>query len=429
MRWPRAVRRLLRSPRVIVAEMAAVVVLAAVGAMVPQTGAAGPGVGPDPEGSLTMASLSLLGLDHVFHSPLFLVVTLLTTASLALVVGDQLGRLRRVWTMPLNEAHFRAAPFRVQFQRPQRAEGGKYLRRVRIDTTGKLGLVGSPLLHLGILLVIVAAVVRALFGVESVVDLIEGEPLPPTAAAWSAQWPGPLASPFQVEAPLMLDTVQVSRYPSGELRHLAARVSVGGERRESRWIGVNQALRLPQGRLLVGTRHGAAALVEWWLPDGAAPVRDAVLLEDVGGGVLGGVLSGPGGLTADVRTNPGVDDARPDRLELRFRNDQGEERRGWVAPGEAVMLPGRVALQLHGLRYWVRLRGSRDPGLVLFYLGLAVTIAGAVLIFLVVRVDTCVVLSSNGDSENVLVALRAQRLAPLFEERFRRLVRAHGGSA
>jgi hypothetical protein len=71
---------------------------------------------------------------------------------------------------------------------------------------------------------------------------------------------------------------------------------------------------------------------------------------------------------------------------------------------------------------WIRLRGSRDSAMWLAYLGFALAVIGATMIFTLVKVDACVIISPAGDRERVFVALRPQRFAPLFEERFQRLV-------
>jgi hypothetical protein len=100
-----------------------------------------------------------------------------------------------------------------------------------------------------------------------------------------------------------------------------------------------------------------------------------------------------------------------------------------VRVGEAVSLPGGYVLKLSGAPFWARLRGSRDPALWLAYAGFTLTLIGAAIIFTIVKVDTCVTVTPAGERERVLVALRSQRFAPLFEERFQRLVREQGGQA
>ena len=55
-------------------------------------------------------------------------------------------------------------------------------------------------------------------------------------------------------------------------------------------------------------------------------------------------------------------------------------------------------------------------------MGFAMAIVGVVLMFGFVRVDTLVVAEPDGEGERVTVAMRPQRLAPVFADRFARLV-------
>jgi hypothetical protein len=360
-------------------------------------------------------------------------LTLLASASLSIVVREQIGRLRVLWPQRLAEAQFLRAPFRAEFERPARlatadAQDG---RRVEIRTERRLGLAGSPIFHVGLLLVIVAGALRALFAVDAVVDLIEGETLPPTAAAWAAQWPGVLAGPLRLAGPVRLDAVRATRYEAGDLRDLTVRVSLqrkSGLQEEE--IGINRELRAPGGRLFLGADFGPAALLEW-RESGSSPTREAVLLVGRGKGLYEAASPGPALERVYLRTEVDRAGNRPRILEVRVMGAGGQPLlfTGLLRVGQEVSLPGGQVLKLHGVPFWGRLRGSRDPGLPLAYAGFALVLAGATIIFTVVKVDTCVAVTPAGDRERVVVALRAQRFAPLFQERFARLVRDQGGPA
>jgi len=396
-------KRFLRSPSVIVGEVAAIAFAGVLGTAFPQ----------------------------VFRSLWFLALTLLATASLSIAVAGQLRRLWAAWAQQPTEVKFRAAPFRIEFERPARsglrppADG----IRIGVRTTGRLGLAGSPVFHLGLLLVIAAAALRALFAVEAIVDLVEGETLPPTTEGWAVQSPGLLARPFRLDCPVTLDSVRATRYDGGDLRDLRLRLSLqrasGIEVTE---IAINQELRVPGGRLFLGSDFGPAALMEW-LRDGGPPTREAALLADRGRGVYEGASRGPNGLCAHLRAHVGQAGGQPAEIEVRVMSGNALLFTGSMKPGEETALRGGQRLRLHGAPFWARLRGSRDPALWLAYAGFALVLAGATLMFAVVKVDTCVAVTPAGDMERVFVALRAQRLAPLFEERFQRLVREQGGAA
>jgi len=65
---------------------------------------------------------------------------------------------------------------------------------------------------------------------------------------------------------------------------------------------------------------------------------------------------------------------------------------------------------------------SRDPTAWPMFAGFAIAIVGVMFMFLFVRVDSMVVSEPDGEGEKVTLAMRPQRLAPLFAERFERLV-------
>ena len=289
---------LLRLPAVVLGEIAALVVACALGAAWQKL--------------------------HVFQSPWFAALAILAAVSLAIVIRDQIYALFRV---------------------------GATTRRI-----------GSTLLHVGLLLVILAGAVHALFATEAVVDLVEGETLPPTAVAWSGQFPGLFARPFQLEQPVTLKAVHGRRYPDGSMRDLTARLSVGE-------LAVNSDLSLPGGRLFLTSDFSTAALVEW------VPVkREAALLDGL---TREGTSAGPNGLRAHVRAFS----ERPESVDVRVMRGNGLLYAGDLKVGQTITLAGGETLALRGLPPWVRLRGSRDysPGFV--YLGFALILAGSVLLF------------------------------------------------
>jgi hypothetical protein len=51
------------------------------------------------------------------------------------------------------------------------------------------------------------------------------------------------------------------------------------------------------------------------------------------------------------------------------------------------------------------------------------TMLGATMIFTLIKLDCCVVVTPLGERERVFIALKPQRFAPLFQERFEKLVR------
>ena len=431
-RQPRslAAKRFLRSPRVIIGEILAITLAGIVGAVLPQAGTASVAeLGRLREhGDVLTVLVDALALDHVFSSYWFLTLILLAAASLSLVLMGQLKRLRRSWSQRLTPAHFRNAPFQLEFERSARACGADANEppRVHVNTSGRLGLAGSAVFHFGILLLIAAGVVRALFAVDAVVDVVEGETLRPTPNAWVAQWPGILAKPLQLDRSVTLEEVNVTRYRAGDLKSLTARLSFKESQPIVEEIAINRELQVFGGRLFMSAHYGPAALVAWQ-SDTDPTIREAALLQSQGQGSFEGISSGPGGLRAHLRAQVDRKGNKPTSVEARIMDGPALLFAGAVPVGGTIPLRDGRSLTLHAAPFWTRLHGSRDPAQWIVYIGFGLVIVGSLLIFTVVKVDTCLSVATVGDRERVFVALRAQRFAPVFRERFERLVREQGG--
>ena len=303
----------LRSPGIVIGEIASLAIAGSVGASLPEW--------------------------HVFKSSWFTALVLLTALSLAIVIHDRIRFLLRSGPTPR--------------------------------------LLGSTLLHAGILSVILAGAVRALFASEAVVDLMEGETLPPVAAAWSGQFPGLFAQPFQLEQPVTLHTVRNRRYPDGSLRDLKVTLSAGE-------LTANHDLNLPGGRLFLSTDFSPAALLEWKPGKSEATLLDSQSRT--------GTSDGPEGQRAYLRAFGD----RSDTLEVRVMRQNGLLFAGNLHVGGTVTLPGGQTLTLHGMPLWVRLHGSHDTSPWLVYLGFILILAGSVLLFAPLAVPGVRLTSSPG---------------------------------
>ena len=371
-------KRALRKPAVILGELAAIAVAGVFGATWPES--------------------------HIFNSAWFALLALLAAASLAVVVSEQFRRVCSQWRQQPSPAQFQSAPFQAEFERPPTHPHP----RPRVWSERRLGLAGSLVFHTGLLLLIIAGAWRALFLSEAVVDLLEGETLAPNAA-WSAQWPGVLGKPFQLNQPLTLESVTGSRYADGGLRDLRAKLSAGE-------IAVNRQLQLGGNTLYLTQEFGPAALLEW---NSNRP--EAVLLANDGQGGFSGEVAGPGGLRVFLRSNS----ERLSDLELRVMRGNALLTADTLSVGQTVTLPDGDRLRLRAAPMWARLRGNHDSSLWLAYAGMGLAIVGAAMIFCLVKLDFCVVVTPLGDREGVFLALKPQRFAPLFQERFEQFVRDH----
>ncbi len=412
-------RKALRAPRTIVIELVAIAGAGVVSTAIPQD--------PLPAERLRFAvehpwlagAVRALGLDRVFGSEWFLALVGVAAGSLAIVLVEQWKRLFREWGMPPSEASFRAAPMRVEFDRA--AQGAT----TRIARRHVAGMLGSPLFHLGLMTVVLAGVGRMLFGAEAAVRLYEGEILPARAEAFDVRWTGLLATPVALESPVELLELTPELYPSGALRFLSARVAIRADSTSQEHLAINSPLDDGSERLYLSSRHGCAAFVQVESRGGSE--RRAAMLEE--GAVREFVTTEtfPDELELRLLARVGPAGERPEAVDFRALRRGATLAAGMLRPGEEVQLPdgGRVALV--ALRYWARFTASRDFSTWPAYVGFALALLGATLMFAFVKVDTAVIVTPIGDRERVIVAMRPQRLAPLFRSDFERLVRDEGG--
>ncbi len=414
------VRRALRSPRTIVAELLAVAGAGVALASLPQLELPGDLARLEAAHPAAAAFAHALALDRVLHGPWLWVPLLAAMASLGVVLAEQWQRVVRQLRAEPGPGAFESAAFQAEFVRPSRQASTRVRRRSRV------GHLGSPLFHSGLMVVVAAGLLRALFGRDAVVELVEGETLPASPAAFGAQWGGPLSRPLALSAPLRLLEIRREPYASGALRALSARAALlepAGERPVR--IAINDPLDVAAERVYLTNRNGIAALVRV-SPSGGVPT--ALLLEegDLAGryesrAVLGGELE----VIARAAAGPGG--ALPEAVEVRVLRRGALLFVGALAPGSAVPLPGGRSFAVESLRRWARFEVGRDLASPLAFAGFALVILGAVVVVAFIPFDTAVLVSPAPEGERVRVALRPHRLPAVFEERFARLVREEGG--
>lgn len=421
-----SIRRFLRSPKIIIGELALLAAACSLGAAIPQQGTA-----TDAEltrlrnaGPLTQRIIEWLSLDHIFRSTWFLVITTAAAASLVIVIIEQFRRVRSMWSQNLTQAHFNSAPFRAEFERPVGNASARQSSETRIWSERRIGLTGSLIFHTGLLVIMLAGSLRALFSTYAVVDLLETETIAANAQAWDAQFPAVFAKTFTLDRPVTLREVKSTRYDDGDVRSLKLAIEVAGENRE---LAINRELRVAGGRLFLGHDFGPAALIEW-NRNGTAK-RERVQLTDAGRGDYEGTFVADESARAYFRAHVDAAGNHPAIAEVRVMKGNALVRAADVQVGQTIALPEGASLTLHGIPFWARIRGSSDPSLGLAFAGLILIMLGATVMFTFIKVDACVVVTPAGDREKVFVALRPQRYAPLFADRFARLLREQGAPA
>lgn len=400
---------LLRRPALVVTEVVALASAVALAAIVPQEPDAAEIAQLGERWPALARATRALGLHSVLTSGWFLALLALATLSLLAVQVEQWRRVRRLWSARLEPSWFARAQFRRELPLRRPPPAGR-LRR-----SGRAGLLGSPVFHLGLLVVVLAGLARLLFYRDAAVRILEGETLAADPAAWQAQRGGPLSRPFALPAPLRLEEVRPARYESGALQQITARVALlGAPAADVREISINAPIEVDGRSLHVLAGHGPAALLERRSPGGEQP--SIVYLEEREQDFRGRLVLEGG---REVRLRATVSAARPETVEARLLRGPALLALTALQPGAELPLGGGESLRLVALPWWAQLSGSRDASRPFFFAGVAIAVAGIALLFGVVPVDTAVFV----EGDRLVVALRAQRFAPLFAERFDRMCR------
>jgi hypothetical protein len=192
-------------------------------------------------------------------------------------------------------------------------------------------------------------------------------------------------------------------------------------------VAVNHGFQAPGGRLFLGGDFGPAAVIEW-SGNGSAISREAVLMTEGNEGRYGGASKETRGVHAHFRANVDGAGNRPAGVEARVMRGDVLLYAGTLQVGEALKLADGINLALLGVPFWARLNASRDPSLWIAYAGFFLVLIGSVIMFAVIKVDTCVQVTQTDNGEHVFVALKAQRFSPLYRDQFERLVRDEGGT-
>ncbi len=405
-----SLRTLLRSPRLIVAELSGIILGALAMALVPQAGAErAPAAG---------ALVSALALDRVARSPWFLGLLILAMASLAVVVTDQ---TKRAWLLSRRRpvlAAAGAAPYRREALFA--AAAGPDLANSEVHVRGSLGHWGSPLFHAGVLVVIVAGLLRLLFGADAAVDLLVGETLG-SRSRYDVQRPGLLGSPFAFPQDFRLDDLRVEHYPSGDMKSVAAAVSVGrGTHIVRRSIAVNAPTRVGIHTLYITTRGGSAVLVQ--ISQRGVTERRAIVLREGAGGSEGSVWLADRTQLRLSWDSSGLGRV-PNRVEIRVARDGALVGIGSLGAGESTTLPDGRRISIAGIVPWVQISAQRDLSTPVVYVGFLMACLGGLLMVAVIPVETVVVREKAGAGMRLIVAMRPRKFAPLFAPAFEDLWR------
>jgi hypothetical protein len=359
-------------------------------------------------GRLTAA----LGLHEVVTRWWFLGLVGLATASLVAVQLEQWRRVRRTFGGVPSRETLAAAPYRATLE-PGAGAGGRAVPWQ--ERSGRLGLLGSPVFHLGLLTLVVAGLVRVLTFGEAAARVFEREVLEAGPGSFQAARHGLLGRPFLLPVPLRLDAVVPTRYASGALERLEAKVTLLADQPRQATLAINAPLELGDARTLYLLQaHGVSAVLVERRQGGAETTR-LIDLDEAGAQLRGGFRSPDGWEVRLSAAQP--EEGVPDRAEVRAVRGGALLALQTVPVGGRLALDPGTSLELAGFGRWATVKANRDPSLPLFVAGVVTALLGVLLMFGVVTVDS----AAWREGDRLVVAMRPHRFAPLFGDRFERL--------
>ena len=411
-----AIQRWLRAPVTITGEVLGAVFVGVVRATVPQAADAEAWGRFAAEQPALARVVRATWLDRIVVSPWAVAAFGLSALSLWIVFLEVARRAARRWRTLPTERSFASAPFSELIERSAQATPTSGTTEVR----GRLGLLGVPLLHAGLLLLIVAGLVRALLGADATSWVLQGETLAAGPGSVQATETGFLAPPFSLAEPVRLDAIDLVLRADGTVDRESARLSIGDPPRPVP-IAINEAVDVGRGRLYLTQRHGFGVLVEGGT-DGSEEKR-AILLSSDGDLFTGqDVLRDGTSVRVRLRSLPDRPSS-PVEMDVRVLRGPALLHAGPVGAEGEILWPGG-RLKIHGMVPWVEIRMSEDPSTPIAWLGIGLLLLGVTLFALVTPADVMIapVPGTSSGVERVRVAMRPHRFAALHQDAFEALV-------
>jgi len=333
----------------------------------------------------------VLGLHHVFTTPWFAGILLLSLVSLTLSTAEQ---CRSAWRKTFAPAPPVDEGRTVQFGREEltarlRRRGylpvasGETLRFVKHPW----GHWGNAFLHGGMVAVIAASLLIALTQQRGSLAMFEGEVFYPTDP-WSVEERGLLAGRLELPEPVRLDRVRLTFRPNHKVRQIASDLSFlpPGAPEHRATVEVNAMVSRRGIVVYQSTDAGDAFSVEFTDPAGRSeifrlPINHPESLAEAGYNDFRFPWN-PLKLQAKYYVDAErkrIDSERP-LLVLRMMDDERETGRVSLTPGATGTL-GEYRVRLAGVQRWTTIIFVKLTGMSGVFLGFFLIILGAALTF------------------------------------------------
>ncbi|MCL4490856.1 MAG: cytochrome c biogenesis protein ResB [Nitrospirae bacterium] len=450
-------KRVLLSPKTVIALICAVGVFCVIGSTVPQLTERPPRFFEAWKAGSPKVYyvIELLQLNQVFTSVWFLILTALVALSLALSVFYQTKALMKSGKFIRKEITGSSFKDYLSFEavrNPQLEAGraGDEIKRIFKDRgyrpypasegsgyfafgKNRTGRWGGVMFHTGLLIVIIAALYGLAFQKRGFVQLIQTDTFQGRDEEWRTKRLGVFAEDFRPGFQVHLDTFAPAYWENGKVRELESSLIITDDKGESREFPLS--LRSPiefRGVKIYQSEYYGYSLGLILEREGKGPVITHFLLDapDKKGKPFAGRTDFPAtayifdmkfypDLTAPslYATLPGVDLTVTEKGEPRFK--------GMVLLNQRMLFDNDT-LTFAQLHYWTGLYFTANYGMPLVYSGFALSTLGAIMIFAAPYKEVHVKIAEDEGGIRVSMGGRAKTYQAIFSEEFKEMAETIG---
>lgn len=283
---------------------------------------------------------------------------------------------------------------------------------------GKLGLLGSPVLHLGLLLALTAAAWSGLTAFTGFAEVGEGQIFAETKGSYVQQSAGPLFGDRHAGFNVRVDRVEVDApITLGRAVEVPVRSEVtileGDTPVTKGTLEVNKSLEYRGVRLFQTRIFGPAVLFSLRYADGNVD-QGMVNLTSAGGGRHTSELYLPGTVyRAKVEQNSADNSVKVDVTYRKQSLFSGE-----MKPGQTLQFSDGVSLTLLDVRRWTNLRVVNDRSQIPLYAGFGLTVLGLAISVLCTRRQIWAFVEDRGGGSRVTCAALGVKSRAMLAEEF-----------
>lgn len=357
-----------------------------------------------------------LGVNLYFRRPIFLSRTALSSTKEAFLMDLEKGadNINEKIELVLKRHGYRTVIFPTGDSTNR--QDSPPIARIYAEK-GRLGVLGSPILHIGLLLALTAVGWSALMRFTGYVEVGEGQLFTDTNAAYLQYSEGPLFGnryggfDLRVDRVTIKDPIAYGRFMD-ETAESDVTIWEGSKKVAGGTLVVNNSLEYKGKRIFQTSLFGPAVLLQTVYQDGSGE-RGMVNLTRDENGIFGNTLYLPRSIYKATLLMDSVDGDV--NIEIRWRDDLLYS--GPIKPGQRLDMDG-VSLSLIDRRHWTGLRVVSDQSQPLLFGGFLITVIGLFVCAAVSRRQIWLLVEGIGDNHRIAGAGITRKHSELFAEEF-----------